>query len=1309
MKKKIIPLLVVSALSFGGLFGCSADIPTDTGPNYGDSVLGKDAEIVSITKTGSDGLVDTYTILYGDGKTTTFTVTNGKDGEQGIEGKPGSDGHTPTITIGENGNWFIDGVDSNISAKGEKGDKGDTGETGPHGPAGDKGDKGDKGDTGPQGPSGEDGKSVVSIEKTSSSGLVDTYTITYSDGTTSTFTVTNGQNGEQGVQGNPGADGHTPTITIGENGNWFIDGVDSNISAKGEKGDKGDTGETGPQGPAGDKGDKGDTGEKGDTAWSNTILPVEGGYVKVNVGSALVGEDVTFTLVAKNGYFAEAIILNDFRVDLGGETTYTTAMVEHGFVVEGVFTRGIILDGSTLSGTNPVIGVENVSSNEDNVYILDNISLGNVTDPVSISFVGNQGKTTFKGTLDEYGLATTTLYIKDSEISGKNIVFENINLVVVNSNTVDPSDISGSLSTLSSGNGLVSTSRSESITFKNVDLNINNYTKSPLILDSDNVYVNNVNVSNTGSAATYNVFTLKGNETQLTSKAIFEDVNVEQAYNNAISLASLKENAEISIKNCNFGTETTVVNTPLRVENANPNAKANNGTGVNAIISIDTVTYHSSFGGGYEGENYINGGFAVLNDSTSTSGELGDFSDLTLNVKNLKSYQNGSYVDVNESNGLYYQYDYSRIYYIESSRDASLGGDSYDGEASKLPTLNLNGVNISDDTYLTDYSYVSVNGVDHAIISVDKEKTILGGSEVTVNVTTDKYYKSTSILVNGSPIVGNTFIASGHKKYVVSALVEKDYTSIEDVVSNYASGMDVLVKATVVQKNSKSAVIYDGTDSMLIYSSNIASTLSVNDVIEVKGTVSTYKDYVQFENSATIEVLDETPISLPAIQSVDGTFIDSFTSGKQSENGMPYVEFVGTFVKSGNYNNVNVDGTSSIISLNTNLTLTSGKKYTFKGFMGYTTGNTPKYVNFFPVSAEEYYAPVETITTSESTLSLDIGASKSISVSVAPSDAKQGYTYSLAEGGDAYVNVSKDSEGNIAIEGVAAGSTSLIIKSEGLNSSGEEVTKIIPIEVNNVVATLNSITITNTETKLGVGAKLEITYVTDPVGFSGTYEFISSNTAVADFTDSSNPSILEGLSEGTTNITVKCGEIVSAAYTITVENNDVEETLYTSGFENSEGFKASTTYNNKTETTFGPAGKQWGTLYGSASTSKPVVSGSQSIQMRTYASQTINPTLYMKFDETNVTSFSIDYKCSSAIVGNKIVLLYSLDEGSTWKNGVETTISSTSQAGNIEYNIATENGVKSVSKVRFKLVITGTINQKNPKYSFDNPVIKGYK
>lgn len=40
---------------------------------------------------------------------------------------------------------------------------------------------------------GQAGQSIKGIEKTSTSGFVDTYTITLTDGTTSTFTVTNGR------------------------------------------------------------------------------------------------------------------------------------------------------------------------------------------------------------------------------------------------------------------------------------------------------------------------------------------------------------------------------------------------------------------------------------------------------------------------------------------------------------------------------------------------------------------------------------------------------------------------------------------------------------------------------------------------------------------------------------------------------------------------------------------------------------------------------------------------------------------------------------------------------------------------------------------------------------------------------------------------------------------------------------------------------------------------------------------------------------------------------------------------------------
>lgn len=41
-------------------------------------------------------------------------------------------------------------------------------------------------------------KGIEEIKKTSTSGLVDTYTITLTDGTTSTFTVTNGEKGDAG-------------------------------------------------------------------------------------------------------------------------------------------------------------------------------------------------------------------------------------------------------------------------------------------------------------------------------------------------------------------------------------------------------------------------------------------------------------------------------------------------------------------------------------------------------------------------------------------------------------------------------------------------------------------------------------------------------------------------------------------------------------------------------------------------------------------------------------------------------------------------------------------------------------------------------------------------------------------------------------------------------------------------------------------------------------------------------------------------------------------------------------------------------
>lgn len=120
--------------------------------------------------------------------------------------------------------------------------KGDTGPTGPSGAQGEKGKDGEDGQK------GKDGVSIQNIEKTSTSGSVDTYTITYSDGSTSTFKVTNGVDGSQGIQGEKGEDGRTPTISISEDGYWVIDGVKSTTLAQGVKGDTGEKGDSGEPG-----------------------------------------------------------------------------------------------------------------------------------------------------------------------------------------------------------------------------------------------------------------------------------------------------------------------------------------------------------------------------------------------------------------------------------------------------------------------------------------------------------------------------------------------------------------------------------------------------------------------------------------------------------------------------------------------------------------------------------------------------------------------------------------------------------------------------------------------------------------------------------------------------------------------------------------------------------------------------------------------------------------------------------------------------------------------------------------------------
>ena len=124
--------------------------------------------ITSITKTGTSGLVDTYTIMLSNGQSDTFTVTNGADGATGATGPQGATGATPQITAQVT--TLAAGSQATVTQTGSA-----TNPVLAFGiPQGIQGVQGPQGETGPQGPAGTDGQ-TPSFTINSNGELVVTY------------------------------------------------------------------------------------------------------------------------------------------------------------------------------------------------------------------------------------------------------------------------------------------------------------------------------------------------------------------------------------------------------------------------------------------------------------------------------------------------------------------------------------------------------------------------------------------------------------------------------------------------------------------------------------------------------------------------------------------------------------------------------------------------------------------------------------------------------------------------------------------------------------------------------------------------------------------------------------------------------------------------------------------------------------------------------------------------------------------------------------------------------------------------------
>lgn len=198
MKKRLLVGLIAAFMTLG-LSSCSSGGKNPyigdngnwwiDGTDLGVPATGEDGKggtsitVISVKKTSSEGLIDTYTITFSDGTSAIFTVTNGESNViENIE-LTGSTGLVDTYTI-----TFTNGSTKTFTVT-----------------------------------NGKDGSNltITSIELKSSEGLIDTYVINYSDGSKFEFVVSNG------------ADGLTPYI--GDNGNWWIGETDTGVLADWEK------------------------------------------------------------------------------------------------------------------------------------------------------------------------------------------------------------------------------------------------------------------------------------------------------------------------------------------------------------------------------------------------------------------------------------------------------------------------------------------------------------------------------------------------------------------------------------------------------------------------------------------------------------------------------------------------------------------------------------------------------------------------------------------------------------------------------------------------------------------------------------------------------------------------------------------------------------------------------------------------------------------------------------------------------------------------------------------------------------------
>ena len=279
------------------------------------------------------------------------------------------------------------------------------------------------------------------------------------------------------------------------------------------------------------------------------------------------------------------------------------------------------------------------------------------------------------------------------------------------------------------------------------------------------------------------------------------------------------------------------------------------------------------------------------------------------------------------------------------------------------PSISAENVELEHDATNGNIDVVVNNPVTGGVLTAESSEDWLTIGSITSITSVPLTFAANSQATARTSVVTLTYTYNTNETVTKNVTVTQSANpnAVIDINAIDAGSITCNVKGTIVAMCARGLVVGDGTGYVYYYGgSSFSTTKTINDVVKISGTTSTYGNVIQFPGTATIEDADNSSYdNTPAVQALDAAGIGAYGSGLHLSD---YVQLEGTLVKSNNYYNLQVENLATDASI---AYPTTAQASEMDGFLntyvivkGYFAGNSSGHFNIVLESIEEAVAPV---------------------------------------------------------------------------------------------------------------------------------------------------------------------------------------------------------------------------------------------------------------------------------------------------------------------------------------------------------------